>query len=360
MKFIPSEFKVDIPESRTAQHPPDERDNSKLLVFQQSSGRIIHLGRFRDIVEFMAGDTIIFNNTKVIPAMVAGQKSGGGKLTILFMQSSTTDLKRAVSDTKDSPEGFVIQSLINPGRRLKPDHRITLPDGCAYELIAKDREGIWTGRLLGVPEERLMEWLDDIGTVPLPPYIKREVVSSDRHRFQTTYAEIIGSLAAPTAGFHFTKLLMQGLETKGSSLHFISLNIGLGTFRLIRSADLSTFKIHAESYYLPPDTAEAINGCISDRAPITLVGTTVMRTLESAVGDAGQVLSGAGNTKLFITPPYDFKVSERLLTNFHRADSTVIQLVAALIGWENLNLCYQTALENDFGFYSYGDAMLVI
>jgi S-adenosylmethionine:tRNA ribosyltransferase-isomerase len=219
---------------------------------------------------------------------------------------------------------------------------------------------VWTGKFQGIPQSQFGEWLDKAGTIPLPPYIHREAVGSDRQRYQTVYAENTGSLAAPTAGFHFTKRLLDELESAGSVLRHLALNIGLGTFEPLRSADFTDFKIHSESFYIPTETAAAINSCTEDDSPVTLVGTTVLRTLESAVDGKRKLTAGGGIAGIFISPPYEFKVSNRLLTNFHRPDSTIIQLVAALIGWDSLNLCYHTALAEDFGFYSYGDAMLVI
>ncbi len=360
MKFIPSEFFVNIPENRTAQYPKANRDESKLLVFQKRSGKIIHIGRFKDIVDFMARDTIIMNNTKVIPAMIKGRKVSGGKVSALFLPDSTLLSEAGNKGSNISSGGFVIKSLLNPGRRLKAGVRIIFPEDCEYQLLSKDQNGVWTGSLIGVSKDMFSVWLQQNGTIPLPPYISREAVSSDRERYQTVYAENSGSLAAPTAGFHFTNRLLERLKKNGANLKYLTLNIGLGTFQPLRSADFSDFVIHSESYHIPVETANVINTCMLEKIPITLVGTTVMRTLESAVGDNDLLSRGDGIAKIFISPPYDFKISERLLTNFHRPDSTIIQLVAALIGWNSLNLCYQTALDEDFRFYSYGDAMLVI
>jgi len=360
VKFKPAEFTVEIPENRTAQHPNKNRDESKLLVFQKSTGKVIHVGRFKDIVEFIAGDSIILNNTKVIPAMIEGRKSTGGKIMALFMPDPEILMSENKHADFDSEDGFILESLINPGRRLKPGIVIKFPNNCNYVLISKNTAGVWTGRLHGISQKQFMDWLDKTGTIPLPPYIHREAVRSDRKRYQTVYAETTGSLAAPTAGFHFTKRLLDQLESSGAILKHLSLNIGLGTFEPLRSADFSDFKIHSESYYIPIDTAATINSCLEENSPVTLVGTTVMRTLESAVSENRKLAGGSGSASIFISPPYEFRISERLLTNFHRPDSTIIQLVAALIGWERLNLCYGTALAENFGFYSYGDAMLVI
>lgn len=359
MKFKPPEFTVDIPENRTAQYPKENRDDSNLLVFNKSANKIIHIGRFKDITDFIATDTIILNNTKVIPAMVEGRKHSGGRVTALFMPEIESSSKIENVALGGISHGFIINSLINPGRRLKPAVRIEFPNKCEYELISKNKDGVWIGRMYGISKEQFPVWLKKTGAIPLPPYISRETVSSDRQRYQTVYAERAGSLAAPTAGFHFTEQLLAGLESSGAVLKYLSLNIGLGTFQPLRSGDFSEFEIHSESYDIPSDTAKVINYSLEDNTPITLVGTTVMRTLESAVRDR-KLKGGSGIAKIFISPPYDFQVSERLLTNFHRSDSTIIQLVAGLIGWESLNHCYRTALDGNFSFYSYGDAMLII
>lgn len=347
MNRIPTEFKVRIPEDRTAQFPEKERDGSRLLVYDKSAGEVAHIGRFRDIVGYIAGDVIVVNDTRVLPARVQGTRPGGGKVELLFLPADADDEMTA---------------LINPSRRLRSGMAVSLDGGAEFILSERNESGGWRGRwLYGESEGSFEEFLERAGQPPLPPYIHREAVESDRVRYQTVYAEHAGSVAAPTAGLHFTDEFMVELEAKGSDFVRITLDVGLGTFIPIRSDDLSEHEMHLERYHISAESARSINKAVSVGRRVTVVGTTSVRALESSVGVDRQLMPGRGATELFIHPPdYRFKIVRRLLTNFHRPDSTLLQLMAALIGWEGVNLCYQSALESDFRFYSYGDAMLVV
>ena len=353
MNRIPPELTVEIPPERIAQYPADKRDSSRLLVYDRAACDIAHIGTFRDIIDFISGDLFVINDTRVLPVRVEGHKLGGGKVELLFIIQPPFD--------KTDDTVIEIDSLIYPSRRLRTGLEITLPDGATYELISKSRGGRWRGRWkTDNAGDTLFDWLDRAGTAPLPPYIRRPPEVIDRKRYQTTYARTPGSLAAPTAGLHFTPDLMSELEQQGCKFVQITLDVGIGTFQPIRENELSHHKMHRERYSIDPGSADAIESAVSKGRRITAVGTTVVRSLESAAIKGVPLQSGEGFADLFIYPPYEFKVVDRLLTNFHRPDSTLIQLLAATIGWRGVNLAYQAAMDQGFRFYSYGDAMLVL
>ncbi|NQT35729.1 tRNA preQ1(34) S-adenosylmethionine ribosyltransferase-isomerase QueA [bacterium] len=350
MSRIPKEFKVVVPDEKTAQYPAMERDGSRLLLVDRKKGAVEDIGRFHDIVEYISGDLIVVNDTRVIPANVAGRKPGGGRVDLLFL---------AVTEEEIDGEG-IVRALISPGRRLRPDLELHLPGDAEFRLLRKNSEGEWSGVWSGIAGESYLEWLQRVGRPPLPPYIRRQTESLDEERYQTVYARDPHSLAAPTAGFHFTPELMEELRVRGSEIVSLSLDVGLGTFIPIRTDDLAQHRMHEERYSIPQTTAEAINSARSLRRRTTVVGTTVVRALEDAAAKSYPLKSVEDSADIFIYPPYKFMVVDRLLTNFHRPDSTLLQLMAALIGWDLLNLAYQTALDEDYRFYSYGDAMLII
>ncbi|MDP8237574.1 MAG: tRNA preQ1(34) S-adenosylmethionine ribosyltransferase-isomerase QueA [Candidatus Hatepunaea meridiana] len=351
MSRAPKEFKVNIPEDRTAQYPAEMRDDSRLLIVDRGRKTVNDAGRFRNIVEYIGGDLILINETRVLPVSVDGRRSSGGKINILFLSSDIQTI---------GLEGE-IEALVNPGRRLRSGVCLHLPDDARLLLKDKTTDGKWRGTwLCGESKRPFAEWLYHVGQPPLPPYIRRPVETTDVERYQTVYARQPGSLAAPTAGFHFTRELIDKLITSGCDIVSITLDVGLGTFIPIRSEDLSAHRMHEERYYIPNQTIEQIDSAKQSSRNITVVGTTVVRALEDAAADGLPIRSGEYTADIFIYPPYQFKVVDRLLTNFHRPDSTLLQLTAALIGWDLLNLAYQTALEGGFRFYSYGDAMLIV
>ncbi len=416
MSHIPRELKVSIPEDRTAQYPADRRDNSRLLVIDRTHDSVIDAGSFRNIVEYIAGDLIVVNDTFVIPARVEGRKPGGGKVEVLFLtvdKTHTYSTSGKVCDKESTPpysppaiaggeckyfpfaiaggecdkestppysppaiaggeckvdspaiaggECVEVEALVSPGRRLRPGLVISLPRNAQFILGEKDDIGRWRGLWSCASNKKTFSsWLEDAGMPPLPPYIHRKVEPMDRKRYQTTYARIPGSLAAPTAGFHFTTELLADMKTAGCDIATLTLDVGLGTFLPIRNENLSEHKMQHERYNIPPETAQTVNSAMNSNRNITVVGTTVVRTLEDAATEGLPLKSGERTADLFIYPPYSFKVVDRLLTNFHRPDSTLIQLVAAMIGWDLVNQAYRTALDNGFRFYSYGDAMLII
>jgi len=366
---LPPELTIEIPPERIAQYPSCKRDESRLLIYDRDKGAVIHVGYFPDVIDFIGGDLIILNDTRVIPAHVDGRKPGGGKVSLLFLVppphagTGVINAAATVVDSNLNTDKYheVVKALINPRRRLRPGLQINLPNDAIFVLIEKTLNGRWTGlwRKTGA-EEQFINWLERVGKSPLPPYIRRNPEPSDRDRYQTVYATQTGSLAAPTAGFHFTDDILNQLKSKGSSIEYLTLDVGLGTFQPIRDDDLSCHIMHTETYHIPVSTAAIINNAKQTGLTLTAVGTTVVRTLEAAAINGLPIKPGSNTADIFIYPPYKFKVIERLLTNFHRPDSTLMQLLAAFIGWEGVNLSYQAALDAGFRFYSYGDSMLVI
>jgi len=351
VNWIPPELQVTIPSERIAQYPARERGASRLLVLDRAEGRIVHVGIFRDIVQFTAGDLIVLNDTKVIPARVEGRRPGGGFVELLFL----------VEGNAEADETDEVETLIRPSRRLRPGLRIQLPGGASLELTVRCSGGRWRGSWKeAAAGEGFRSWLDRVGASPLPPYIRRRPEPSDRERYQTVFAHWPESLAAPTAGLHFTPEILDAMTERGSSIVRMTLAVGLGTFQPIRDGDLTGHRMESERYRIPSETAGAMNSAQTSGRPVTAVGTTVVRALESTAAEGWPLKPRQGNTDLFIFPPYRFRAVDRLLTNFHRPDSTLIQLVAAFAGWELVNLSYRTALEAGFGFYSYGDAMLIL
>jgi len=351
---LPPELTVNIPDNRIAQYPTEQRDASRILVYDSNSRKVIHIGNFPDIVDFLAGELIIRNNTRVIPALVDGKKSGGGAVQILFLVTNR-------NFEHDSGESEIeIKALVNPGRRLKNGLRISLPEGAFYTLGEKAPGGKWSGVWKSEGGDSFSSWLGRAGMSPLPPYIRRKPDGSDLERYQTVYAEQSGSLAAPTAGLHFTEEILKSLKNRDNLIESVTLDVSLGTFIPIRGDNIAGHDMHTETYDIPDRTADLINKAIGDGNPITAIGTTVVRTLEGAAEKSIPLKSGRDSTNIFIYPPRKLMVVKKLLTNFHRSDSTLIQLVAAMIGWEGVNLTYRTALDNDFRFYSYGDAMLIV
>ncbi|MFN3820949.1 MAG: tRNA preQ1(34) S-adenosylmethionine ribosyltransferase-isomerase QueA [bacterium] len=374
MRFYPPEFKVRIPSELTALYPAPQRDYSRLLVVSRTRGEVIHIGVFADLPHFLTQDLLVVNESRVLPARVDGFRPGGGKVEVLFL------IPPFLSSSSPGNEeiGSKVKVLIKPSRRLKPGLSITLPDGAQLELVSKDPIQGWNAlwRWRGVEKmesyraqgssENLHEanplkcYLEKFGYPPLPPYIKRAPQEEDRERYQTVYARQGHSLAAPTAGLHFTPALLEQLRSQGCRIVTLNLNIHLGTFTPLRSSDFSRHIMPEESYELPPSTAEAVNQAHTEGRRVTAVGTTVVRALEDSARRSLPLQPGYRTTQLFIYPPFTFRIVDRLITNFHRPDSTLLQLVAAFAGWDLVNLAYQRAVDEGFRFFSYGDAMLIL
>ena len=337
-----SDFYYNLPEELIAQVPISKRDNSKLLVLDKENGKIEHR-IFTDIIDYLnEGDLLVLNDTKVIPARLFGHRSGKEE-SIEFL------LLKPI-------EGDKWEVLVRPGKKVKISNEIIFGNN---ELIAKvvdiqeDGTRLVEFKYDGVFEEIL----DKFGEMPLPPYIKEKL--EDRNRYQTIYSKNQGSAAAPTAGLHFTQEILKNIEKKGVNIAFLTLHVGLGTFRPVKVENIEEHHMHSEYYFVPEDTANIINITKSNGGKIVAVGTTTIRTLESLEVKNNMVASGSGWTDIFITPGYEFKVVDRLITNFHLPESTLLMLVSALAGRDNIFKAYNEAIENKYRFFSFGDAMLI-
>ncbi len=338
------EFDYTLPKELIAKFPAEPRDSSKLLVLNRKSGQIEHRV-FRQIKEYLReGDLLVLNDTKVIPARLYGELPTGGKVELLLIRQV---------------EPSVWEVMAKPARKLKPGKEVIFSDLLRGEVV----EYLGEGRRLvkfSYPEGKsFMEILSQIGRVPLPPYVEREERPEDRERYQTVFARREGSVAAPTAGLHFTPELLKELEEKGVIIKTVTLHVGPGTFKPVKVGRVEDHKMDYETYTVPPETAEEVNRAKEEGRRVIAVGTTVVRTLESAATDEGFVKSGEGITDLFIYPGYKFKVIDALITNFHLPRSTLLMLVCAFAGKEKVLNAYREAVEKGYRFYSFGDAMFI-
>ena len=336
------DFDYFLPEELIAQTPVEPRDSSRLMVVNKTSGEI-GLFRFNQIDRFLqAGDVLVLNRTKVIPARLIGKKKETGAIIEVFL------LKRLSQDKWET--------LVRPGRRVKPGQEVVFGDNLlTAELLEVLDNGnrVFRFKYAGLWEEIL----DKLGEMPLPPYIFTKL--ENQARYQTVYAREDGSVAAPTAGLHFTDELLNKLKAKGVEILDVLLHVGLGTFRPVKTADIREHQMHAEYYKLERHTAERINLAKKEGRRIIAVGTTVVRTLETAVGEGRKLAAGEGWTDIFIYPGYEFQVVDSLITNFHLPRSTLIMLVSALAGRELILQAYETAVKERFRFFSFGDAMFI-
>ncbi len=338
-----SEFDFYLPETLIAQHPVEPRDASRLMVLSRENGNIEH-HTFRDLVTLLkTGDVLVLNNTRVIPARLIGEKEGTeGKIEVLL-------LKRLELD--------VWEALVKPGKRLKVGQKVLFGGGIlTAELLDILENG---NRRINFTYSGVFETiLDTLGQMPLPPYITAQL--EDQGRYQTVYAKERGSVAAPTAGLHFTPELLVELENRGVEIVEILLHVGLGTFRPVKVENIQDHPMHSEYYRVDLEAAEKINRAKQERRRVIAVGTTAARTLESVGNDQGRVVPGAGWTDIFIYPGYSFKIVDVLLTNFHFPKSTLVMLVSALAGRELTIKAYELAVLERYRFYSFGDAMLIL
>ena len=337
-----SDFYFDLPEELIAQDPLEDRSSSRLLVLDKNTGEIEH-HVFKDILDFLhEGDCLVLNNTKVIPARLMGVKADTGATIEVLL------LKRREND--------IWETLVKPGKKARPGAVISFGDG------------ILTGTVLDIVEEgnRLIQFsyegifeevLDRLGEMPLPPYITHKL--QDKNRYQTVYAKYEGSAAAPTAGLHFTKELLAKVEEKGVKIAYVTLHVGLGTFRPVKEDNVLNHHMHSEFYQVTPEAAELINNTKAAGGRVICVGTTSCRTIESAANEEGKVVAGCDNIEIFIYPGYKFKVLDNLITNFHLPESTLIMLVSALAGKEHVLDAYKTAVDMKYRFFSFGDAMFI-
>ncbi len=346
-----SDYDYELPPGRVARYPTDQRDESRLLVVPRDNAPIRHL-LFRDLKTlFSPGDLMVVNESRVLPVRLLGKKPTGAPAEILL-------LRPASAEAEAPGEKKIWEALVRPGGKLKPGRLVDIGPGLAVEILDSDGEGGRIVRLL--TELPVEEALQRHGHVPLPPYIDREDEALDRERYQTVYARDPGSVAAPTAGLHFTDGLLDEIALRGVEVAKISLHVGVGTFRPVELEDPSEHAMHPEKFHIPPPTADAIARCRSRGGKLWAVGTTVVRTLESRVGTDGRVRPGPGETSLFIHPPYQFKVVDRLITNFHLPRSTLLMLVSAFAGYDLMRRAYDAAIREGYRFYSYGDAMVIV
>ena len=336
------DFYYELPKELIAQEPISDRSASRLMVLDKDSGKTEHR-HFYDIIDYInAGDTLILNDTKVIPARLHGVKEGtGGAIEFLLLTKRSLD---------------VWEVILKPGRKAKPGARFVFGNGeLRAEIIDIVNEG---NRLVKFEYEGVFEEvLDRLGEMPLPPYITKKL--EDKDRYQTVYAKNSGSAAAPTVGLHFTPELLGKIEEKGVNIGFVTLHVGLGTFRPVKAEDIKDHKMHSEFYVLPDETAELVNRTKENGGRVISVGTTATRVLETA-GMNGLPLKGAtGWTDIFISPGSEFHVIDALITNFHLPESTLIMLVSALAGRENVLNAYAEAVKEKYRFFSFGDAMFI-
>ena len=341
MQFRKSDFYYDLPEELIAQTPATPRDSSRLLVYNRETKTIEHK-IFRDILGYLhKGDVLVVNNTKVLPARLYAHTANGGAVEVLL-------LKRLERDKWEV--------LVKPGKKCKIGTSLTVCEELSLTVtgITDSGERIVEFQYDGVFEEIL----DKVGNMPLPPYIKKKL--EDKGRYQTVYAKTDGSAAAPTAGLHFTPELLQAVKDKGVEIAEVLLHVGLGTFRPVKEDIITDHKMHSEYYEVSEEAANIINKAKAEGRRIIAVGTTSVRTLESVADENGLLKACKGNTEIFIYPPYKFKCVDALITNFHLPESTLIMLVAAMTGREEILSVYKTAVNEKYRFFSFGDAMLVL
>ena len=336
-----SDFYYDLPEELIAQTPVEPRDSSRLLVYNRQTDEVCHR-HFRDIGDYLkAGDLLVINTTKVYPARIYSYTKNGGKVEILLLKRlNLTDW----------------ECLVKPGKKCKESVVLTVNEELSLEILSRTDDG---GRIIRFKFDGVFEdILSRVGEMPLPPYIHEKL--KDKDRYQTVYCKQEGSAAAPTAGLHFTLRLMDELKAKGVEFAEVQLNVGLGTFRPVKVENVTEHKMHTEFYKIDEENAEKINKAKREGRRVIAVGTTSVRTLESAADENGFVSATSGDTSIFIYPPYKFKCVDALVTNFHLPESTLVMLVASLTSREKILELYNLAVKEKYRFFSFGDAMMII
>ena len=337
-------FDYDLPEEQIAQFPTQKRDASKLLVVDRKTGKIDHK-HFYDILNYLnPGDCLVLNNSKVIHARLVGTKEKTGATIEIFL------IKRLDDDRWEV--------MIKPAKRLKPGDIVNFSEDFKARLIDVTDDGLRVVKFLY--EGIFMERLAQLGKMPLPPYIKRKADDTDDGRYQTVYSEVEGSVAAPTAGLHFTEELLEKVQSKGVTIAYLTLHVGIGTFRPVKVDKIEDHTMHKEFYEISRKAADTINTAKDNGGRIICVGTTSVRTIESVSDKNGVIHPGTGETGIYIYPGYKFKVVDSLITNFHLPKSTLLMLISAFYDREKILEVYQIAIDNDYRFFSYGDAMLII
>lgn len=350
-----SEYDYKLPEKLIAQMPADKRENSKMMVLSRKDKTISHK-HFYDIVDLIDENSLlVMNNTKVLPARLIGHKDTGAKIEVFL-------LKQAKEENNNQ---HLWDVLIKPSKRVKPDTIIKISDELSVKAIERlEENGEWLVELL-FEGNNVLDILHRNGQIPLPPYIERKIPNEDLkkldfERYQTVYAKDEGSVAAPTAGLHFTQEILNRLQEKGVELAYVTLNVGLGTFRPVQCENILEHKMHSETFEISQKAAEQINDAKQTGRKIIAVGTTTVRTLETAYQKYGCIKPCHDHSELFIYPPYDFKVIDNLITNFHLPKSTLLMLVSALAGKDFIFDAYKEAVENNYRFFSYGDCMYIM
>ena len=337
------DFDYELPERLIAQVPLTDRSASKMLVLNKNTGEIEHK-HFKEMINYLnKGDTLVLNDTKVIPARLIGTKEETNAVIEVLLLKNI--------------EGNIWESLTKPAKRVKLGTIVSFGDGLLKaKCIEIGEEGIRKFELIfdGI----LYEILDKLGTMPLPPYIHEQL--KDQNRYQTVYAKNLGSAAAPTAGLHFTPELLQALKDKGVNVEYLTLHVGLGTFRPVQTENILEHHMHSEYYQISKETCDVINKTKANGNKVVVVGTTSVRVLETVASKYGELKEDSGWTDIFIYPGYEFKIVNNLITNFHLPKSTLIMLVSALAGRENILNAYKTAVENEYRFFSFGDSMFII
>ena len=342
-----SDFNFDLPEELIAQKPSGVRGNDKLMFLDKSTGNVFHYA-MKDLVDLVEpGTLMVFNNSKVRRSRCYGIKTDTGREQEFMFLNQT------------SPEGNIWNTMVKGAKKVKPGNIYKFPDGSEGTIVSDSKNDGTEFRFIEFPFRLTEEWFEKNGHIPLPPYIRREDDDTDSERYQTIYAKETGSAACPTAGLHFTEPVLEKLKEKNIDLEWITLHVGLGTFLPVRADNIEEHKMHEEFYTVPYDVAEKINSAKKEGRPVLAVGTTSVRTLESASDENGVVHGGTRSTSIFMYPGYKFKVVDQMFTNFHTPESTLIMLVSAFAGRENILNAYKIAVENKYRFFSYGDAMLI-
>lgn len=337
-----SDFYYDLPQELIAQTPVEPRNSSRLMILHKDSGELEHR-IFKDLPEYLRpGDCLILNDTRVIPARIYGVKEETGAVVEFLLLTQK--------------ENNVWECLCKPGKRAKVGTRFNFGEGKLYGTVTEIQED--GNRLVQFDcQGNIYAVLDQIGQMPLPPYIKEKL--QDKERYQTVYSRELGSAAAPTAGLHFTPQMLKDIQAMGVNIGYVTLHVGLGTFRPVKVEDVTKHKMHTEHYHMPAETAELINRTKANGGRVIAVGTTSCRTIESVATKNGCICEDDDNTSIFIYPGYEFKCMDALITNFHLPESTLIMLVSAFAGFDHIMLAYNTAVAEKYRFFSFGDAMFI-
>lgn len=344
-----SEFSYEYPEELVAEYPADPRDSSRLMTVDSETQEIGHHD-FQDLPDFFKeGDVLVVNNTKVYPARLYGQKKKTGADIEVFLLREL------------NPESRLWDVMVDPARKIRIGNKLEFDDELTAEVIDNTTSRGRTIRFsFDASNEALYAKIRELGETPLPPYIDRDVEEEDRQRYQTVFAEHRGAVAAPTAGLHFTEALIDELTDKGVDVVPITLHVGRGTFRPVDVEDLTKHRMDSEEYHIPEETAEAVNrALLSDENTVTACGTTVVRAIESSLSADETLKADHSWTDLFVYPEYEFKITERMITNFHRPESTLFMMAAAFMGYDYIFDVYEQAFEEEYRLFSFGDAMLI-